>query len=121
MKRLWRLLVIAGFCALVRQAPTAVANGDGGLTADFNDDNVVDDRDLIQWNAAYGVRNTADADGNSHSDGTDFLMWQRQLGSASNPDTGISHNPEPASVVVWSVLAAVTGLGLAARRGRRGR
>jgi hypothetical protein len=49
-------------------------------SADFIDNNVVDDTDFAAWKAAFGVNATADANGDGDSDGGDFLAWQSQYG-----------------------------------------
>ncbi len=110
MKRL-RTLLVAGAGALVCCLAPANATAAGGLTADFNNDNCVDSLDLVEWNNNFGSQQGA------AYDGSNFLSWQRQLGSTSTPDPGV-HNPEPATIVVWGTLVAVTGFGIAVRRRR---
>jgi hypothetical protein len=70
----------------------------------------VDGVDLATWKTGFGATDSAshiqgDADGNRDVDGTDFLIWQRQLGSATT--TAL---PEPATLrlIVAGVLAMVS-------------
>jgi len=57
-----------------------IANIADVLSADFDGSTVVDNADLAQWEAAYGLTAGADADGDGDSDGADFLVWQREFG-----------------------------------------
>lgn len=111
MKRHRLLLVVCStaFCALVLSGLNA-AVASGGLGADFNNDNSVDNLDLAKWNADYGSI--------SSPSGPSFLAWQSEIASSSNQQAEVAHNPEPATLVVWGTLAAVAGLGIAARRRR---
>ena len=105
-------------CVTATVATSVQATPGIDLTADFNSDNRVDHLDLVQWNADYGIGAGADANGDGYADGADFLSWQREVGSTSDPAPDISHNPEPATLVVWGVIAAVAGLGVLNRRRR---
>jgi len=51
------------------------------FAADFNADGLVDQFDLDQWSASYGVDDGGDADGDGFTTGHDFLIWQQQLGN----------------------------------------
>nr|MBA3484783.1 hypothetical protein [Pirellulales bacterium] len=51
------------------------------FSADFDDDGDVDSTDLGIWDGAFDLNQLGDADGDNDSDGNDFLLWQRQLGS----------------------------------------
>jgi hypothetical protein len=53
--------------------------------SDFNSSGLVDQADLAQWAAAFGVGNGGDTDADGDSDGDDFLRWQRQHGQTSDP------------------------------------
>jgi hypothetical protein len=117
MTRIQQLLILGVLAAVSSVVSTAMATSPG-LSADFNNDHAVDNLDLAQWNANYGPGASADANGDSASDGTDFLAWQRQLGSVDSADVEISHNPEPAAIVVWGALAVATGVGITVRRRR---
>ncbi len=114
-----QLLIVGALSAPVAFALTAAPRCNAAYSsADFNKDNSVDALDLNKWYGDYGVSPGSDADGNLVSNGDDFLQWQRQLGSRTSENVEIAHNPEPATFVVWGLLAAVTGLGFAARRRR---
>jgi hypothetical protein len=52
------------------------------FSADFDEDGDVDLTDLAIWQGAYNLNQLGDADGDNDSDGRDFLLWQRQHGSA---------------------------------------
>jgi hypothetical protein len=110
--------------------------------ADFDDNDVVDRRDLSRWmtrfglNAAAGHVSLGDANGDELVDGTDFLAWQRQLGEMAPPvesfdamvdaalatiaaaeAPNVSAVPEPTA---W-VIAVTAGMTItAARRRLRG-
>ena len=45
----------------------------------------MDGEDLFQWLGDYGQNGFSDADGDGDSDGTDFLVWQRNVGSTTPP------------------------------------
>ena len=106
-----------GIKALARQTPHP----------DFNRDGVVDRLDLDLWEAHAGIDDGADADGNGTSDGIDFLVLQREFGSAA-PSTdyfdamisaalaggALATVPEPGSMAL-ALLGCVLML-----RGRRG-
>ena len=71
------------------------------LAADFNADGLVDSYDLESWTSAYGMDDGGDTNGDSVTDGADFLLWQRQLGShiwASMPFANSVVVPEPTAV-----------------------
>lgn len=77
----------------------------GGFTADFNHDGSVNAADLGVWRTSFGAGAGADADGDGDSDGSDFAIWQRQLGSG--PATAAAAAvPEPAA---W-LLSALAGV-----------
>lgn len=94
----------------------------GGLSADFNGDGVVNAADLAKWKLGFGKTTGAepadgDADGDFDVDGNDFLAWQRQLGSSAVTPAA-SPVPEPATAVTaWVGVAAMTYV---LRRQRRG-
>jgi hypothetical protein len=67
-----------------------------GFAADFDHDGDVDNLDQTAWKGAFGVNTNGNADGDTDSDGNDFLIWQRQLGS--HAATGAAGAvPEPAA------------------------
>ena len=74
------------------------------MAADFNENGYVDGDDLADWKADFGSPDAThmqgDADGDSDSDGADFLIWQRQLGSGV---LGLASNvavPEPPTALL---------------------
>ncbi|HMO86550.1 MAG TPA: PEP-CTERM sorting domain-containing protein, partial [Lacipirellulaceae bacterium] len=83
------------------------------FAADFDKDGDVDATDLAIWRGAYNLNQLGDATGDSRSDGADFLIWQRQLGS--HPVVAAqSAVPEPGTL--W---LALLGTALAAGGRRR--
>jgi hypothetical protein len=55
------------------------------LTADFNNDNVVDAADYTVWRDALGQSAAGDADGNAQTDQLDYLAWKQQFGQNLAP------------------------------------
>ena len=51
------------------------------LSADFNNDGVVDEDDLTVWEGAYGSTDAGDADSDGDTDGQDFAIWQQTRGN----------------------------------------
>jgi hypothetical protein len=79
------------------------------FSADFDDDGDVDLTDLAIWQGAYNLNQLGDADGDNDSDGRDFLMWQRQHGSA--PLVAVSTAvPEPGAGFLLAIASAVIGI-----------
>ena len=74
--------------------------------ADFNLDGLVNADDLSRWQTAYGVDNTADADGDGDTDGADFLVWQREMGAFSTLVANSTAVPEPSGMIL--LVCAVT-------------
>ncbi len=79
---------------------------------------LVDGNDLHLWHTSFGLHGIAthmqgNADNDLDVDGTDFLMWQRQLGSEIASAPGSSNIPEPNSLIV---AVSAGALGFAARR-----
>ena len=77
----------------VRDLQLAVGLAAGGLATgivnyvtpgDFDADGLVGPSDLAEWQAGFSVLPGADADFDGDSDGTDFLIWQTQIGSGSS-------------------------------------
>lgn len=83
-----------------------------GLPGDFNGDQVVNGADIEQWEQAYASGAGADADVDGDSDGTDYLVWQRNLGLAGT--TAANTVPEPGAVVL--AVAAMAGCALRRRK-----
>jgi sugar lactone lactonase YvrE len=100
---------------------------DGAFTGDFNDNLAVDGGDLDAWETAFGGTAGGDADGDGDSDGTDFLAWQRGLGTPGgfspsgvvyyDPAAAVSAVPEPGAALL--VMASFMSLAVARRRGSR--
>jgi hypothetical protein len=70
------------------------------FSADFDDDGDVDVTDLGIWKNAFDLNQLGDADGDNDSDGGDFLLWQRQLGSKPTAVAAAAAVPEPSSAVM---------------------
>jgi hypothetical protein len=87
--------------------------------ADFNHDGAVDSQDLAVWSENYGVGVGADADGDGDSDGRDFLIWQRQVGSAASVVGAAVAVPEPTGLALIGILgASILGSGVVRSRGQ---
>jgi hypothetical protein len=86
------------------------------LAADFNNDGMVNGKDLTLWRNSAGRNAGGDADGDGDSDGADFLTWQRQTG---NPRADASTAPIPEPSTVTLAIMGVAGLAALALR-RRG-
>ena len=70
-------------------------SGPTTLPGDFNGDLVVTGADLTKWRGDFGAANGgSDADGDGDSDGSDFLVWQRNVG-ATPLAAAASAVPEP--------------------------
>jgi hypothetical protein len=84
------------------------------LPGDYNRDGGVDADDLAQWQGDFGLNGSSDADGDGDSDGTDFLVWQRNIGGVApqvSPSTAI---PEPSNLTL--VLVSLLGIGCRCRK-----
>ena len=82
------------------------------LNADFDGDGDVDEDDLTEWTADYGMSGS-DADGDNDTDGADFLAWQRQFSGNSGQLAAAIAVPEPSTVGI--AMISVCGL-IATRR-----
>jgi hypothetical protein len=85
---------------------------------DFDGDGDVDGADFVSWQTNFPTASGAtlaqgDADGDGDVDGADFVVWQTNF--PFTPGPGASPVPEPSALL----LAAMTGIGLAALRCRR--
>lgn len=82
------------------------------FAADFNGDFAVDGDDLADWKLGFGAIDAAatkaagNADQDADVDGNDFLIWQRQVGSAAAVAT-TTPVPEPANLLLQFAAAAV--------------
>lgn len=74
--------------------------------ADFNQDSLVNGRDLDLWKSAYGTVGTADANDDGDSDGLDFLGWQRLHGNTVASVSNSLSVPEPTSGLIAFFLLA---------------
>lgn len=88
--------------------------------ADFNGDNIVDGSDFLIWQVGLGMtgqtnNSNGDADGDGVVNGADLAIWKTQFGAAPPPGTAAAAIPEPATGLLFVVMA----IGLAALR-RRG-
>ncbi len=73
--------------------------------ADFNFDGLVNASDLNQWQTAYGVDNSADADKDGDTDGADFLIWQRETQSSAALVANSIAVPEPSGLILLAIAA----------------
>jgi autotransporter-associated beta strand protein len=88
------------------------------IAADFDHNGVVDAADLGVWNLAMsGSTAAGDANGDGQTDGSDFLLWQRQLGSSVLSVAAATAVPEPATLTL--LLGTAIGISAARRRSRR--
>ncbi|HMP07350.1 MAG TPA: hypothetical protein PJ982_13440, partial [Lacipirellulaceae bacterium] len=83
--------------------------------ADFDGDGDVDADDLEQWRGDFGTSGGSDANSDGVTDGADFLIWQRQLGSGLAA-AHLRAVPEVAGAALISQAAVL----LIRRTGRRG-
>jgi len=88
--------------------------------ADFNLDLTVNHEDLAAWEGGYGgpgSREVGDANGDGSVTGADFLIWQREYVSGVPGLPSELGVPEPAAVVLLSiVLATIAGRGVVGHR-----
>jgi hypothetical protein len=87
----------------------------GVFAADFNNDHRVTSADLGVWRSSFGPSALGDADGDNDSDGADFLIWQRELGSGSAAPAAAAV-PEAASIYLALAGLAAAVLNAATRR-----
>jgi hypothetical protein len=88
-----------------------------GIPGDFDLDGDIDRFDLAPWKAAYNSTAVGDANGDGVTAGSDFLIWQRNLGVDFVPAAAAESSvPEPAalSLAFWALAIA-----RAFREGRR--
>jgi autotransporter-associated beta strand protein len=93
-----------------------------GLSADFDQNNVVNAADLNVWRTSLGASAQGDADLDGDTDASDFIAWQRQVGSQLL--TGVATAaagaiPEPNSALLFTAAALALG-GLRRKAFRRG-
>jgi hypothetical protein len=76
--------------------------------SDFTHNGIVDVADLDAWRHAFFATDGADADQDSLTTGSDFLRWQRELGSVARIGAhqhGVSAVPEPPAGATFACLA----------------
>jgi hypothetical protein len=82
-----------------------------GLTADFDNNDVVNEGDLTVWESSFGVDDLADADNDGDSDGADFAEWQRQFGdAAATPASAAIPEPSGAALILLGGSALLCAL-----------
>lgn len=90
----YRLLAIIALVPSLAICQDSALATPPAVNADYDGDGVVGQGDLVKWSEGFGC-------GAPNSDGGGFLEWQRQLGQRSMPVVLV---PEPATLVVWSLL-----------------
>jgi hypothetical protein len=78
-----------------------------GAPGDFDLNVAINAVDLAKWKGDFGANGFSDADADGDSDGADFLVWQRQVEIAAEPENAAI--PEPSSGLL-ALLAVVIGL-----------
>jgi hypothetical protein len=91
------------FVSFQAPTPSSVAAG-WPLAGDFDRNYCVDGADLGEWARDYGSGVSSNAYPSGFAGGQDFLAWQRGLGQAEGAAPAINNAPEPATLVMWSVL-----------------
>ncbi|QDT73524.1 beta strand repeat-containing protein [Lacipirellula limnantheis] len=70
------------------------------FSADFDDDGDVDLTDLSIWKSAFNLNQLGDANGDNITNGSDFLLWQQQLGSKPTAVGAGAVVPEPSAALL---------------------
>lgn len=76
------------------------------IPGDFDGNGMVNAADLAQWKGDFGVNDDSDANGDGRTDGSDFLIWQRNYGTGVPASSAAAAVPEPTAL-------ALVGLGVA--------
>lgn len=88
--------------------------------ADFNNDNVVSGADLptirSNFGSTSGLLANGDLDANGQTDGRDFLLWQRQLGTQGLIIAAPASVPEPAAGAAAALGVVIASLYCRMRR-----
>ncbi|WP_428304387.1 hypothetical protein [Lacipirellula sp.] len=84
------------------------------IPGDFTGNGVVDGDDLDKWKVDFGT-DGSDANGDTITDGADFLVWQRHYGEGAAPSFAPSV-PEPTSIL--SLFSATVTMWTAHNRKR---
>jgi hypothetical protein len=80
-----------------------------GVPGDFDLDGDVDQFDLTPWKTAYGATAVGDANGDGVTSGSDFIIWQQNLGVDLVPAVAAGSSvPEPATAIL-AMFALTTG------------
>jgi hypothetical protein len=80
-----------------------------GVPGDFDLDGDVDQFDLTPWKTAYGATAVGDANGDGVTSGSDFIVWQQNLGVDLVPAVAAESSvPEPATAIL-AMFALTTG------------
>jgi hypothetical protein len=80
-----------------------------GVPGDFDLDGDVDQFDLTPWKTAYGATAVGDANGDGVTSGSDFIIWQQNLGVDLVPAVAAESSvPEPATAIL-AMFALTTG------------
>jgi len=107
---------VSGFANTQASVPPAHAASLSGFLliaslADFNGSTVVDAADLATWRTGFGSTLGTFASGNldvdGDTDGADFLLWQRQLGTHTLSVAVGQAVPEPLSGALFALALAV--------------
>jgi hypothetical protein len=73
------------------------------FSADFDDDGDVDATDYAIWKSAFDLNQLGDANGDNLSNGADYVLWRKQLGSVPSPGAAAAA-PEPSALAIALVL-----------------
>jgi hypothetical protein len=93
------------------------------LQGDYNRDGVVDMADYAEWRRLFGkstsggVLLTADGNGNGVVDQADYVLWRRSVGQVTI--AGIAAVPEPTTICIAVIVAAIVGGAMRSRLYRR--
>ena len=87
-----------------------IRNSWSGLT-DYNNDSIIDSLDLTTWEAAYGISDVADSNGDGYSAGDDFLRWQQSYVDPPAPSADFDNSGliEGADLNIWEASFGVNG------------
>jgi hypothetical protein len=79
------------------------------IPGDFDGNGQVNGADLAQWKGDFGVNGLSDANNDGDSDGADFLIWQRNLGTGVPVNAAATPVPEPASFALVVAIGVLWG------------
>ena len=77
------------------------------LSTDFDFNGSVDGNDLATLLMAFSVTTAGDTDGDSDTDGTDFLIWQRQVSIPTSVGIANGTIPEPSVLTLLVIAVAI--------------